>query len=149
MPTVRFGRNYKMHAGKVVKTTKSRFDVHFDDDQTLKGMDPKNIWFCVLGPDEAADEAAAEAATAIANAAAAGGGGTFNRPNRRKVGLDVIYHLARHICQLEGGCHDLRPSVWTLKTSLGAHKTTILDTISKYLRTHPTKFPYTPPDVVR
>ena len=51
MPTVRFGRNYKMHAGKVVKTTKTRFDVHFDDDQTLKGMDPKNIWFCVLGPD--------------------------------------------------------------------------------------------------
>ena len=45
MPTVRFGRNYKMHAGKVVKTTKSRFDVHFDDDQTLKGMDPKDIWF--------------------------------------------------------------------------------------------------------
>ena len=40
-------------------------------------------------------------------------GGTFNRSNRRKVGLDVIYHLARHICQLEGGCHDLRPSVWT------------------------------------
>ena len=37
-----------MAGGVVVKTTKSTFDVLFDDNDTMQDLDPNDVWFCVL-----------------------------------------------------------------------------------------------------